>query len=466
MCLSDKLADMKNDVNFRLDGLKSALLGIGTSAHDKTKSLGWEVTRIEPQYATNIWEASDVMARIIELPANEMMRKGWELKCDDKVLCEKVEDKFSEIGGLPAFLQALKLDRCHGGSVILMGVDDGQKPDQPLIHEKIKRLEWLNVLEITQIQPASQYTDPMAPAFGKPKTYRISSLGNSLEVHESRLIVFDGIRTSEVTGQGASTRWGASILQRCLDAVQVYTLGYASMGILMADFSVPYLKIKGLAAAMAADGDDMLKQRAKMAELSRSTARLLILDSEEEYGRQTANVTGLADLLDRSVQRLSAASEMPVTLLNGESPSGLNASGDINLRLFYDKISSLQIDKLKPGLTKLVKCLFYALGAKEPKAWELEFCPLYQPTAQETETTRLVTAQRDAAYIQSGVLSPDEVRESRFGGDAYSADTHILDTMPVAPEPELEPENPKAGYALAGEPEDEAPAEPVEVKAG
>ncbi len=33
--------------------------------------------------------------------------------------------------------------------------------------------------------------------------------------------------------------------------------------------------------------------------------------------------------------------------------------------------------------------------------------------------------ETDGMYIDKGVLAPEEVRDSRFGGDNYSHDTHI-----------------------------------------
>ena len=47
-------------------------------------------------------------------------------------------------------------------------------------------------------------------------------------------------------------------------------------------------------------------------------------------------------------------------------------------------------------------------------------------TETEIVTNRKLQAETDAVYITNGVLTPDEVAISRFGGDNYSLDTKLF----------------------------------------
>ena len=62
---------------------------------------------------------------------------------------------------------------------------------------------------------------------------------------------------------------------------------------------------------------------------------------------------------------------------------------------------------------------------KQPENWSLQFIPLWQNTEEQDAVTRRTTAETDAIYIDRGVLTPDEVAISRFGGNKWSMNTEI-----------------------------------------
>ena len=82
-----------------------------------------------------------------------------------------------------------------------------------------------------------------------------------------------------------------------------------------------------------------------------------------------------------------------------------------------------------PGLEKLVRLIFKSSAGPtkgtEPERWRIEFRSLYQPTEQETATTRKIVADTDVAYINAGVLYPEEVAASAFGGSKFSSERQI-----------------------------------------
>ncbi|MFQ8761936.1 MAG: anti-CBASS protein Acb1 family protein [Intestinimonas sp.] len=51
---------------------------------------------------------------------------------------------------------------------------------------------------------------------------------------------------------------------------------------------------------------------------------------------------------------LSGASRIPVTKLFGRSPAGMNATGESDLRNYYDYVDTLREAKLRPILEKLL----------------------------------------------------------------------------------------------------------------
>jgi hypothetical protein len=212
-------------------------------------------------------------------------------------------------------------------------------------------------------------------------------------------------------------------------------------------------------------------------EFGSSNAKVKVVDKDEEYRRESVSVAGLPELLERSMLRLAAGAGMPVSLLMGQAPSGLNATGDSDIRWFYDHVRAFQKKHLRKVLRRIYTIIMLAkdgpTGGKVPDNWEIIFNPLWQMTPAETEKMRLDVANRDNVYIQAQVLTPEEVARDRFGGDTYNPETHVdlderqelmnaqaeRDALATKAGREADPEGPEAlaaktGIALGQEAED------------
>lgn len=365
---------------------------------------------------------------------------------DARKQADAVTARFEELGGHEAYLEALGAERAFGGAAILLGVDDGQNPVKPLNLDKIKSFNWLNVLTPREMHATRYYADPQKPNFGKPEIFRIMttfSAGTALskmapaptessttvvEVHESRLILFPGTVVSKRHRQQMHG-WGDSVLVRCLSVVADFQMAFASSAHLLADFAQAVFKIKGLSEMVAQGSDEAVITRARLIDMSRSAARAVLIDAEEEFERKQTPVAGLAELLDKFATRLAAAADMPVTLLMGESPGGLNATGESDIRFFYDRIKARQNKFLKPRLERVLKLIMLAkdgpTNGVEPEDWCIEFAPLWQMSEKEQAEVRKLQADVDKIEIDAGVVTSEEVAASRHGGATWSSKTVI-----------------------------------------
>ncbi len=137
--------------------------------------------------------------------------------------------------------------------------------------------------------------------------------------------------------------------------------------------------------------------------------------------------------------RLAAASRIPYTILMGDSPAGLNATGDSDIRNFYDHIAAMQRRKLRPVLRQIVSIILRVLyGDKAPKKWDIEFRPLWQPTEKEVAETRFQIAQADAIYLDRSVFSAEECARAHWGGSKFNPDITIDFEARAALEPVAE----------------------------
>lgn len=356
-----------------------------------------------------------------------------------KEMSEAVNAQLDDLNVLDVVGEALKAERGYGGSAILVGIKDGVTDlTKPLDLDRIQSVDWLDVLTPLELIPFQWYDEATEKNYGQPELYWMQriSVGNigattRIPIHESRLIRFPGLVVSRRQLR-EHWGWGDSVLVRMIEVLRDFQTTWQGASVLMSDFAQAVFSMEGLAESFAS-GDptdqNLLATRATAMDLGRSIARAIIIDKEEKFERQSTPISGLAEMMDRFCNRLAAAAHMPVTLLMGQAPAGLNATGDSDIRSWYDNVGANRERQLKPRLTQLMKMLFAAKRGPtkglEPESWSWKFGSLWQATELEESQRRLAIAQADQIYLAAQVLIPEEVAISRFGGDAYSAETHL-----------------------------------------
>lgn len=432
----------------RKDGWISALGGQGT-ARDKRQYLTYSAPGTNWAENIDLWRGDDLAGRVVETIPNEMMRQGWEIVIEGpegKEIAEQVKNHLEDLEIDQHLWQALCYENAMGGGAVLVGTSDRDDFSKPLNLDSVSSLNFLTAFEPQELQAETWQNDHTQRGFGKPVLYRLNPIARGgskkygILIHESRLAIFPGIQVSrrQITTQAG---WGDAILTRCRETLRDFQTSWAAAGLLVADFAQAVWKIKGLAEIIALDKDDEIASRISAMELASSTVRAKVIDADgEEWERKQTPVSGLPELLDRFATRLAASADIPVTLLMGMSPAGLNATGDSDIRTFYDRVKSRQYRKLKNPIEKIVKVAFKALQIEEPESWHIRFHPLWQPTEAEIATTRKTIADTDAIYIDRSVYGADEVREQRFGGREFSLE------MRIDPKRKILPPEPDAGY--------------------
>ena len=461
---------------FQADGWANFLTALGTLG-DKRQYSRHSATRISELEAEDMWRGSSIGARIVETRPKAMLRGGFKVQISDLEKAdakeEEIETTLDPVGpegegrgdsvsaGLPGeetqelaevgenlqatlddlqaeshFLEALNFERAYGGAAILLGARDGEADlSKPLNLKKLKRIEFLYVLRPRECWPMKWNTNPLSAGYGHPVIYRIQreTMGAvptaPFDCHASRLIRFDGVKVSR-RQQAEHRGWGDNIFTRVNEDLRDFELSHGALAVLMQDIAQAVYSMEGLADAMSSEeGQKLMVARAKAVAMAQSVCRALLIDKNEEWKREATPLAGVADVMDRITKKLAAAADMPVSLLMGESPAGLNATGDANIRWFYDDVAADRRLRLRPRVNRLVKLLFLCkegpTEGTEPRRWSITFPPLWQATEEERSKMRLNQAQADVAYVNAGVLMPEEVAISRFSGDEWNSETHL-----------------------------------------
>ncbi len=114
---------------------------------------------------------------------------------------------------------------------------------------------------------------------------------------------------------------------------------------------------------------------------------------------------------------LAGAAEIPATRLFGRSPQGLNATGESDLKNYYERIAQLQETYLRPALERLLPVLeISAFGYYAPDS-EIVFEPIATATPSERADILSCFSASLVSLYQAGLLSRNAaLRELRAMG--------------------------------------------------
>jgi len=425
----------------RFDSWLNVITGLGTSAFDKrTHHQIHGVRRLSPAELDAMYHCDDMAARIVNAVVEHSLMLSYEVSQDDE---GRLRDERMHWELDAKVEEAAKWGRLFGGAAIWIGTDAGGRQEEELDLESITpdSVKFLMVLEgPNDMAPVTFYRDPLHPKFGEPETYSvhrttaegITSDGASLGalVHESRFIFFEGADTSwrQRMNNGG---WKHSVLQRPYEILRDMDANWKSFSRLMDNASQAVYKIKGLVDMIADGKASTMQDRMTIVELARSMARAVVLDAElEDFGQIGAqNFTGASEAMEKTFQRLAAAVPMPVTILMGMSPSGLNATGESDMRSWFNTIQTYRRDNLEPQLRKLTKIIAANAGIALTDEPEIDWPSLWQMAPTEEAEHKLKVAQRDAVYESLGVITGPQVAKARWGTGKYmdSGEADVID---------------------------------------
>jgi len=433
-----QLVGKLNELTSRVDGWGNLFTGFGISGVDKKQSTTFSLGKALAKPTLEALYRQDGLARqVLSLPVNDMVRKWFKVEGDTD---NYIIGELDKLKARQVFRTAVQWGDLYGGSLIVMGLDDGQEMKLPLNETLLKSVKFLRVHDRYDItwNSGQLYTDPASEKFGLPEVYDINNLstGVTYQVHETRTLRFEGMDVPEsvrVANQG----WGDSVYDCYVPRLRGLGEAYENIEHIISEFIIGILSIDGLQDLISSGQEDLIKRRLNLIDLSKHVINSILLDTTEKMERISSSVTGLEGMVAKLEGALCAITGIPQVLLFGEQSKGLGGESAGSIRLYYDDILSRQEDELRSPLERL--CYLVQISSEgelhgtEIEGWNLCFNPLWQPTESEIVKTRAEQAKTDEVYINTGVLTPSEVKASRFGGESYSLDTDIDDEEAAEP---------------------------------
>lgn len=432
----------------REDGYVNLLNKYGTK-QDNSEAYKFEREPVIPDMQlTGLYEGNGLFSKIIDTPAEEALKHGFDLNLKSDELNAFVEDALDDLEWEERAATAIKWARLYGGALIVMLIDDGRGLEEPVDWEHIRSIDELRVYERAIVQPdyASLYQQDYGgkgvgnrvSKFGQPEYYYVSSIYGSFKVHESRCLVFRNGVLPEQTSNATYLFWGMPEYVRIRRALRETVTAHTDSVKLLERSVQAIYSMKGLASLLTTDdGENQVLKRLQLVDTSRGLLNSIAIDSEgEQYDFKTFQFSGVKDVIDATCNMLSALTNIPQTILFGRSPAGMNATGDSDFESYYNFVEKIQRLMLKRNLRTLLDVVFragIASGdvAEEPD-YKLEFKPLWslsdteQAAVDQTKAqTALVKAQTAQAYVDMQALDPTEVRRRLASDEEFDVEDII-----------------------------------------
>lgn len=413
-----------------------ARTGIGASNLASGGKYGFNpVTRnrVEMEF---VYRGSWIAGMAVDCVAEDMTREGVEILSEiDPDVIENIEREASLLNIWEGLAETIKWSRLYGGAIGVLMID-GQDVSTPLRLETISKGQFLGILPLDRWMVTSDMTDlvtDFGPDFGNPKFYNVIKDARALmdmKIHHSRVIRLEGV-SLPYWQKTAENGWGQSVLERLWDRLVAFDSATNGVAQLVYKAHLRTFKVKGLRDLIAMGGpalEGFVKQ-VEMMRAYQSNEGITIMDSEDEFDSHQFTFSGLPDTIEKFADQISGALGVPKTRLFGMAPGGLNASGEGDLRNYYDSIKQQQERRLKAGVMKIYDALHRSVtGDEPPEGFDVKFRSLWQMS--DSDKASITTSVTDAVCkaSDSGIIDrATALKELRQASQVTGIFTNVTD---------------------------------------
>lgn len=454
-----------------LDGIANAVARLGLGEANQATFATYNFNPITRLRIVLDWAyRGSWMARMaVDAVAEDMTREGVEIgsDMDPSARADLLAACSDEYLLWDRLCDAIKWGRLYGGAGIYLLVD-GQRPDTPLNIDTIGRrgLQNLVVLDRWMLNPSlnNLVTDPRSPDLGLPKYYDVvadAPVVARTKIHHSRFVRFEG-DDIPYWQRLAENFWTLSVLEPVWDRLIAFDSTTQGAAQLVYKAHLRTLSVEGLRSLLGGKDPRALEGFYAQVGLMRSfqsNEGLSLLDAKDRFEAHQYAFGGLADVLLQFGEQVSGALQIPLVRMFGQSPAGLNSTGDSDWKNYDDGIRKRQSRRLKsPLIHVLLPAVARSIGVRIPSAFTVTFPPLRQMSHPEKAQTASTIWSTVSDAVERGTISRGtalrEIRQSSgytgIGTSITDGEIDAADEEPPAPSELGEPPAVDDGFLPRG----------------
>lgn len=397
------------------DAFSNALFHLGYGSQSPLEATEYPLTRMTYDYAllNSLYRSNWVVQNVVGIIPDDMLREGftvsgaispqYQQELDRCLRQTQLYDRINE---------GMRWGRLYGGAAGLILIRGQEDLSKPLELDTILPGTFAGLYIVDRwsgITPGMELVSDLAdPDFGLPKYYDINMADGStvVSVHHSRIIRFVG-RELPYLEKMAEMYWGESEVEALYADVVKHDNVAANMAALTFRANVDSMEVENLDQLFSV-APTAIQQRfwnmMQAQNVLKSNFGMQLVNKGDSVKNTQYTFTGLQEIYDSMCLDLSGASRIPVTKLFGRAPAGLNATGESDLQNYYDYVDTLRESKLRPILEKLLPIIAMSVWGGVPEDMDIQFPPLWTPTAKEVAEIAKAKAETIIAAFQANLL--------------------------------------------------------------
>lgn len=155
-----------------------------------------------------------------------------------------------------------------------------------------------------------------------------------------------------------------------------------------------------------------LMARLQIMAQNRSNDGVIAVDKDaEDILKVETPMSGVTDVVRQSLEIVAALNRTPAVKLLGISPSGFNATGESDIRNYYDHVLSQQEKVLRPPLQRILEALQVSLFGKVEPSIGFTFASLSETDENAKVLTQQAKINNLCAVLDRDIVSAEEVRQ-------------------------------------------------------
>lgn len=428
------------------DAFSNSLFRLGFGSQAPIEATQYPLTRMTDNYAllNSLYRDNWVVQNVVDIVPGDMLREWFTLSGDIAPDRMAVFERLCRASKLrDRLMTGLCWGRLYGGAAGLILIKGQEDLSQPLDLGAVLpgAYQGLYILDRwTGITPGAELVDnPSDLDFNLPMWYDINDTNGRAvtRVHHSRVVRFTG-RELPYLEQVAELYWGESEIEAIFEDIKKHDNVSHNMANLTFRANLDVTTVENLNQLLSVGGTEQQKRvwaAIQAQSVIRSNFGMQLLNRGDTLQNFQYTFTGLKDIYDSMCLDLSGASRIPVTKLFGRSPAGMNATGESDLKNYYDYVDNLRESKLRPILERLLPVLLASAWGEVPDDVDIQFPPLWTPTAKEVSEIARAKTETIIAAFQAGLMDKAEsMRELKKLSDETGLFDSIADESIAASE--------------------------------
>jgi phage-related protein (TIGR01555 family) len=391
------------------DGMINLVARLGATANNALSQGTYRpgaMTLLEPKLRA-MYTGSWIVRKLVDCIAEDMTRAGIVLQGVDEI--DELHAEMARLRIWPKLTEGIQWGRLYGGAISVMMID-GQDLSTPLNLDTVTRGSFMGLQVFDRWRLSVEGINLLkdgGDSVGHPTFYTYDA--ENQKIHYTRVLRHEGDSVPFQQRQ-ALGGWGASVVECMNDRIIAFdsvTLGVAN---LVFKAHLRTLKIKDFRAVLAQGGkfEENLIKSLRLMQSLQTNEGLTVMDVEDEFNTHSYSFGGLSEVILQFGQQLSGASGIPLVRLFGQSPAGLNRTGDGDIRNYYDSVNSQQESRLRTPIDRLLQVLYRSkVGKPPPVEMAFQFTPLWQLSASEKATIAKTHSETVGAMEAADIITKE-----------------------------------------------------------